>query len=629
MKRKIAVLAASTETDELSLLIQGMEKAVKDQDTDLYVFVCKQFMENSGFINKTGFSIFDMINFKDFDGAILVSDLIEDKTILEKLRKRILDAGIPAVSINRRLDGIDFIGSDNYSGFYDLITHLISVHKITKFAFLLTLKTSLEQDEKYSAFNNALKEHNITLDNDRMIITSDNLYESGVENGKKLFIDKSNLPQAIVCSNDWTALGVLKAAEECNIKVPDEVKIVGFDDIEISKCTMPSLTTVDNRIFEEGEQAAKRVLQGKDEFFPDLNLKTTPVFRQSCGCETKYTVHQQKFSVNYVATVNNALDYSNQLHQMEEVFLQSFDVYTLLTNLDNFFFKNHSAEGSDFCIFLKTDWTNMLINSEEELGANYSYGNQLQTITNIQKNRKLAREIISTSQLVPQNMISSKSDTFVICPIYHHTYVHGYFLNKNNSAFLDNSKACSFAITIGTNIERFRQKNMYKQMSQQFLRLSTKDALSGMLNRIGLEKLAKPFFEQNKKQNLTTFLLFADINSMKTINDKFGHLHGDLAVKTIADAILTVIPKTWMGIRYGGDEFLIIGNNKNYNNEDYLALIQNQIISKTSKMMLPYNLSASLGYYPVPPTSELTLEQAISKVDEIMYIKKQEYHRTH
>ena len=45
---------------------------------------------------------------------------------------------------------------------------------------------------------------------------------------------------------------------------------------------------------------------------------------------------------------------------------------------------------------------------------------------------------------------------------------------------------------------------------------------------------------------------------MKTINDKFGHLHGDLAVKTIASVISSVIPKNWLAIRYGGDEFMLI-----------------------------------------------------------------------
>ena len=114
---------------------------------------------------------------------------------------------------------------------------------------------------------------------------------------------------------------------------------------------------------------------------------------------------------------------------------------------------------------------------------------------------------------------------------------------------------------------------------------------------------------------------------MKTINDKFGHLHGDLAVKTIAASVMDVVPRNWLCIRYGGDEFLVVGNSKNYNGEDYCSIIQQNLAKKTATMKLPYNLSASVGTYSVPPSSSLTLEEAVEKVDEIMYEKKQAFHK--
>ena len=60
---------------------------------------------------------------------------------------------------------------------------------------------------------------------------------------------------------------------------------------------------------------------------------------------------------------------------------------------------------------------------------------------------------------------------------------------------------------------------------------------------------------------------------MKHINDNFGHLHGDLAVKTVAAAVLQIVPKNWKVVRYGGDEFLVVGNSYNYKGEDYCQLI--------------------------------------------------------
>jgi len=153
------------------------------------------------------------------------------------------------------------------------------------------------------------------------------------------------------------------------------------------------------------------------------------------------------------------------------------------------------------------------------------------------------------------------------------------------------------------------------------------DQLSGCLNRIGMEKIVIPFYEENKNKRLTNILYFVDINKMKHINDNFGHLHGDLAVKTVAAAVLQVIPKNWKAVRYGGDEFLIVGNSYNYKGEDYCQLITQTLNKKVALMKLPYNLSASAGTYQVPPDSPLTLQQAVEKVDEIMYIKKEQMHK--
>ena len=320
-------------------------------------------------------------------------------------------------------------------------------------------------------------------------------------------------------------------------------------------------------------------------------------------------------------------EFNTQIEVLEEIFAEAADVFTLLTNIENYFAKSHNFEGENFCIFMKSDWTSVLINSAENLPQNLSYGNQVQAICSIQDNKKYLREMINTSDLIPAKMKSEESSTFMFLPIYHHSYVYGYYVAKNNLTMINNRYGYIWSRAIGTSIEHFRKKNMFKQMSQQYLKLSTRDALSGALNRQGLEKLAKPYYAQNKKNGLTTVLFFVDINKMKHINDQFGHLHGDLAVKTVAAAVLETVPRNWLVIRYGGDEFLVVGNSKNYNGEDYCTQIKERLLSKTSVMHLPYNLSASVGTYSVPAQSDMTLEQAVETVDNIMYEQKQAFHK--
>lgn len=628
MKKKIAVLACGWAQYFLYDFLQGVEKIAKENNADVYIFNCYDYVEFSGYPNATGFSIYRLINYEEYDGIIILSDLIKNPRVLEMERQRILKSGKPAVSINLKLKDISCMRIDNYTGFYELVTHLIKEHNARNLFYIDCNETSLDFAERRKAFRMALQDNQIELNRENIFTVEHSSFNYGYNAASEIFSSDRKLPDAIVCANDLIALGVLKAAAERNIKIPEQLKIAGYDGNYFARNVIPAISTVNDNAFKIGTESAKRVLTGFTEV-QDFKIKSMPIYQGSCGCESKIITDQKLFSLKFLSEISQSENFAAQLNQIEEIFTDAADVFTLLTNLELFFSKSHAFEGSDFCIFLKADWASVLINSEENLPQNLSYGNQVQAITSIQNNVKYPREIIKTKDLIPSKMHSDECNTFLFIPIFNHSYVHGYFVCKNSLSMISNYHGHQWTRTFGACIERFRKKNMYKQMSQQFLRLSTRDALSGMLNRVGMEKLAKPFYQQNKHNGLTTVLFFVDINSMKTINDKFGHLHGDLAVKTIAQAVLQVVPRNWLCIRYGGDEFLVVGNSKNYNGEDYCKMITQMVLKKSSTMHLPYNLSASVGTLSVPANSPLSLEEAIEKVDEIMYEQKQMFHKTH
>ena len=628
MKKKIAVLACGWAQYFLYDFLQGVEKIAKENNADVYIFNCYDYVEFSGYPNATGFSIYRLINYEEYDGIIILSDLIKNPRVLEMERQRILKSGKPAVSINLKLKDISCMRIDNYTGFYELVTHLIKEHNARNLFYIDGNETSLDFAERRKAFRMALQDNQIELNRENIFTVEHSSFNYGYNAASEIFSSDRKLPDAIVCANDLIALGVLKAAAERNIKIPEQLKIAGYDGNYFARNVIPAISTVNDNAFKIGTESAKRVLTGFTEV-QDFKIQSMPIYQGSCGCESKIITDQKLFSLKFLSEISQSENFAAQLNQIEEIFTDAADVFTLLTNLELFFSKSHTFEGSDFCIFLKADWSSVLINSEENLPQNLSYGNQVQAITSIQNNVKYPREIIKTKDLIPSKMHSDECNTFLFIPIFNHSYVHGYFVCKNSLSMISNYHGHQWTRTFGACIERFRKKNMYKQMSQQFLRLSTRDALSGMLNRVGMEKLAKPFYQQNKHNGLTTVLFFVDINSMKTINDKFGHLHGDLAVKTIAQAVLQVVPRNWLCIRYGGDEFLVVGNSKNYNGEDYCKMITQMVLKKSSTMHLPYNLSASVGTLSVPANSPLSLEEAIEKVDEIMYEQKQMFHKTH
>ncbi len=123
-------------------------------------------------------------------------------------------------------------------------------------------------------------------------------------------------------------------------------------------------------------------------------------------------------------------------------------------------------------------------------------------------------------------------------------------------------------------------------------------------------------------------LMFPDIHRMKVINDYYGHLQGDVAIKTVAEAIKRSIPKHWLAIRFGGDEFLVVGQCDDENEIlSVKANITENAQETSRKMSYPFYLSISCGYMHFIPEGERTLDSYIMNVDEKMYDIKADMHK--
>ena len=387
MKKKIAVLACGWSTYFLKDFVTGMQRAVIGKNIDIYLFNTYNYTEYSGFPNYTGASIFNLIHYEDFDGIVILADLIGNPRILERERLRIIKSGKPALSINKKMEGICCLRIDNYSSMYSVIDHIIKMHNVTDIAFIAGKETSVDISERYKAYVTVLKDNNIEMDLKKVISIDYSDYHCAYRYFDQLVKSGEALPQAFACANDLIALALLKVCSENKISVPEKLKIVGFDDIVEARCTSPSLTTVHNNAELLGAEVINRLEFGVN---PSqiIKMKSSPVMRQSCGCAYTNTKQQSIFTLNILDEANKKEEFDTQIEVIGEIFAEAADVFTLLTNVENFLTKSHCFEGSDFCIFMKSDWTSVLINSAENLPQNLSYGTQVQAICSVQDNKK-------------------------------------------------------------------------------------------------------------------------------------------------------------------------------------------------------------------------------------------------
>jgi DNA-binding LacI/PurR family transcriptional regulator len=169
------------------------------------------------------------------------------------------------------------VSVDRVLGVKQIIEHLIALrHK--RIAHVAQLRDGLDRLEGYRS---ALSEYNLPIDESLII-----LCEGGIVGGVKAvpeLLNNPNLPTAIFCFNDLTAIGVINALRERGYQVPQDISVVGFDDLALSAYYHPALTTIHQPSAEVGKRAVEmlvRLMNGDKNVTPEVMLPKL-VIRQS------------------------------------------------------------------------------------------------------------------------------------------------------------------------------------------------------------------------------------------------------------------------------------------------------------------------------------------------------------
>jgi LacI family transcriptional regulator len=160
-----------------------------------------------------------------------------EETLLEHLRYR--KVPLVFVDVGPDVRGIANIRVNYQNGIRQAVQHLAALRH-TRIAFVAGpshLKSAMARRE---AFKTSMIEIGLSPD---LIVVGDHHLEGGMRALVEL-TGLSNRPTAVLCSNDMTAIGVMREAYDHNIKIPDDLSVVGFDDIRLAEFTTPPLTTV-------------------------------------------------------------------------------------------------------------------------------------------------------------------------------------------------------------------------------------------------------------------------------------------------------------------------------------------------------------------------------------------------
>jgi len=264
-------------------------------------------------------AIYNFVNVNNLQGLIITGSLgnfipvSQFETFYRKFRD------IPMVCLGPGMQSVPTVVVDNSQGMRELISHLVESHLCRKIAFVRGPEGNQEAEQRLTIFRQVLLEHGLNPDPE-LIISGDFSRDSGAKAVHYLLDHYGKSFDALVGANDDMALGALKTFQERHIRVPDEVLVVGFDDIEESCFSAPPLTTVRQSFYEMGCKAVELLndlMDGKD--VPSTIIVPARVtVRQSCGCFRLGNSNVPEFSPKLTILENRSRLYEEIASVMEQ-----------------------------------------------------------------------------------------------------------------------------------------------------------------------------------------------------------------------------------------------------------------------------------------------------------------------
>jgi LacI family transcriptional regulator len=273
--RVIGLLLTNMNNDFFAPLLNGIESVIRDHKYNLLVATYHADSRND---------LPPPIGPHNTDGMLIFADSLRDEDLIDLHRSQfplVLIHRTPPNSVN-----IPSVTVENKAATHNLIDHLIREHKKRRIIFM---RGPIQQEDSYwreTGYRSALEANEIPFD-ESMVLTGQferdvayNSLNTFLGNGKRVAFD------AVFAGDDDAAVGVISSLTEHGYRVPEDVAVVGFDDLRLSAFLTPPLTTVSAPTETVGRIAAERLFSLFDkQFQEDMTLLPTElIIRRSCGC---------------------------------------------------------------------------------------------------------------------------------------------------------------------------------------------------------------------------------------------------------------------------------------------------------------------------------------------------------
>ncbi len=257
-----------------SAMLQGITEVMDERDYVMLLWLSQPEDTKNLFYERV------IAQHRLMDGLILASISLDDP-----LQNQLLDIGMPFVLLERPgqrfIDHISYVTVDNIGGAQEAVNHLLSLGR-RRIGTITGLLSHPDGQDRLMGYRQALENNGIPFD---PVLVAEGHFDldSGYEGMRELL--RAGV-DAVFAGSDITAIGAMRAIKEVGLRIPEDVAIVGFDDLPTAVNVSPRLSTVHQPIPEKGALAASLLLdsiEGEDKVPSHRLLPTRLIVRESSG----------------------------------------------------------------------------------------------------------------------------------------------------------------------------------------------------------------------------------------------------------------------------------------------------------------------------------------------------------
>lgn len=246
----VGVIVPKTNSNFFSATIHNIEEVLNKEG---YNIIITQSNESY----KKECENIDTLLFTQVDG-IIVS--MANETVDLQHFEKVKQAGIPLITFDRGENdlNVDYIGIDDYDSSHRIVDHLVE-QGCKRIAHIGGFKHTRIYNNRIRGYIDALEKHNLPLEKELLLESNLSIEDGRNKMQELLALDKK--PDAVYVAGDYAALGALQVLNEKNIKIPDEIALVGFGDEPFANMVTPKMTSVNQHSYQIGKIAAEKFLE--------------------------------------------------------------------------------------------------------------------------------------------------------------------------------------------------------------------------------------------------------------------------------------------------------------------------------------------------------------------------------